>query len=63
MPLVVLVGEYSKESPEQITFVNGLIWAVGFRLIVKLNGLPSQKSEIGLVYEYLGVARIVAVTN
>jgi hypothetical protein len=49
MPLVVLVGEYSKESPEQITAVNGLIWAVGLMFTVNVNGSPRQAPVVGLV--------------
>jgi hypothetical protein len=49
MPLVVLVGEYSKEAPEQITAVNGLIWAVGFKFTVKVKGTPTQLPVMGLL--------------
>jgi hypothetical protein len=49
IPLEVLVGEYSNDAPEQITAVNGLICAAGFRLTVSVNGTPIQTPVVGLV--------------
>jgi hypothetical protein len=49
MPFVVLVGEYSKESPEHITVVKGLIWAVGFKFTVRVKGTPTQLPVMGLL--------------